>query len=150
MAPSQIKSTQWLLCSPAPRHIVCEEKGNMSSMRALVSSVCLLSVMRFTVFHQAVCDVVDLEQRVVILLLHLCVDCPGHNLHPSLGPVLHVVPGYSIEHTHTPTHTPTHTQLYSGTNNWIYVTHIVSTFLVLLCDFVRTSSLHFTEPIFHV
>ena len=51
------------------------------------------SVMRITVFHQAVCDVADLQSFLVELLLQSSVDCPAHHLHPSLGPVLHIIPG---------------------------------------------------------
>lgn len=47
--------------------------------------------MRFAVFHEAVGDVVDLEEVLVILFLHPVVDCPGHHLHAPLGPVLDVV-----------------------------------------------------------
>lgn len=50
------------------------------------------SVMGFTVLHKAVRDVVDVQQLLVILFLHFCVDCPGHHLHPPLGPVLDVIP----------------------------------------------------------
>lgn len=59
---------------------VCEHMGFMC-----------FSVMRITVFHKAVCDVVGLQQLLVIIFLHFCVDGPGDNLHPPLGPVLHVV-----------------------------------------------------------
>lgn len=55
------------------------------------------SVMGFAVFHEAVCDVVDLQQLLVILFLHLCVDCPGYHLHPPLGPVLDIVPADSTQ-----------------------------------------------------
>lgn len=71
-----------------------------------------VSVMGFTVFHKAVCDVVDLQQLLVILFLHFCVDCPGYHLHPPLGPVLDIVPADS-------TQTHTHTHLFSGLNNMI-------------------------------
>jgi len=47
--------------------------------------------MRSAVFHQAVSDVVDLQQLLVVLLLHRRVDRPGHHLHAPLGPVLHIV-----------------------------------------------------------
>lgn len=48
--------------------------------------------MGLAVFHKAVCDVVDFQQLLVILFLHVGVDCPGHHLHPPLAPVLDIVP----------------------------------------------------------
>lgn len=50
------------------------------------------SVVGFTVFHKAVCDVVDSQHLLVILFLHVAVDCPGYHLHPPLGPVLDIIP----------------------------------------------------------
>lgn len=48
--------------------------------------------MGFAVFHQAVCDVVGFQKLLVILFLHLGVDCPGYHLHPPLAPVLDIIP----------------------------------------------------------
>ena len=44
----------------------CTQKHNLAFL-----------VMRITVFHEAVGDVVDLEELPIILLLHLLVDSPG-------------------------------------------------------------------------
>lgn len=49
--------------------------------------------MGFAVFHKAVCDVVDFQQLLVKLFLHVGVDCPGYHLHPPLAPVLDIIPG---------------------------------------------------------
>lgn len=50
------------------------------------------SVMGFTVFQEAVCDIVDSQHVLVILFLHVAVDCPGYHLHPPLGPVPDIIP----------------------------------------------------------
>lgn len=54
--------------------------------------VCVRSVLRITVFQQTVSDVADLEQVLVVVLLHSGVDSPAHHLHTALCPVLNIVP----------------------------------------------------------
>lgn len=61
------------------------------------------SILGFTVFHEAVCDVVDLQQLLVVVFLHFGVDCPGDHFHPPLGPVLNVVPADTAQTTVTHT-----------------------------------------------
>lgn len=68
-----------------------------------VMHVFIVSVVRFAVFHKAVCDVVDFQHLLVILFLHSGVDSPGYHLHPSLCPVLDIIPADSTPkctHTH--------------------------------------------------
>lgn len=56
--------------------------------------VCYHSVMRVTVLQQTVSHVADPQQVSVVLLLHSGVNGPAHHLHPSLCPVLNVVPDW--------------------------------------------------------
>lgn len=62
-------------------------------------------VVGLAVLQQAVSDVVDLELLLVVDLLYLRVDGPGHHLNPPLGPELHVVPAHTNrqrqKHAHT-------------------------------------------------
>jgi hypothetical protein len=46
---------------------------------------------RLTVFPQAVSDVADLQDILVVLFIHGRVDGPAYHLHPSLCPVLDIV-----------------------------------------------------------
>lgn len=62
------------------------------SGRFLCVAVWYRSIMRITVLQQTVSHVADLQQVLVVLLLHSSVNSPAHHLHSSLCPILNIVP----------------------------------------------------------
>lgn len=50
--------------------------------------------MRITVLQQTVSHVADLQQVLVVFLLHSSVNSPAHHLHSSLCPILNIVPDW--------------------------------------------------------